>query len=55
MRSFFNDVENYSIEMKSVLNQEFWRKTEKWEFEQKIIKKNRSYFRFKPLSWDGAV
>lgn len=50
---FFNDLEDYSIERKSAVNQEFWRKMEKWKFESKLAGENRSHFRFKPLSWDG--
>ena len=36
VRSFFNDLETCSVEMKSAGNQQFWRRREKWEFEWKL-------------------
>jgi hypothetical protein len=52
---FFNDLEDYLFERKSVLNQESWRKKEIGRFEEKVAQKNRSSFRFKALSWDEAI
>ena len=55
VNDFFNDLSDYLFERRSIMDQAFWRKTEKWEFEVKVTRKNRSSFRFKALSWDEAV
>jgi hypothetical protein len=52
VNDFFNDLSDYSFERKSIMNQAFWRKTEKWVFEVKVTQKNSSRFRFKALSWE---
>ena len=53
-RLFFRDLMDYSIERKSAENQEFWRKMDEWEFEGKLVQKNRSYLRLNRFSWAGA-
>ena len=49
---FFKDLQDYWIERKSAENQEYWRKMDEWEFEGKLIRKNRSYLRLNRFSWD---
>ncbi len=51
---FFNDLEDYWIERKGAVEQSFWGKMEKLEFQRKMIQKNGSQFHYKPLSWEGV-
>ena len=54
VRLFLIDIADYSIERRGAENLEIWRKMDEWEFEGKLVLKNRSYLRLSRFSWDGA-
>lgn len=54
MRDFFYDLADYWVEGEAFEKSNFWSKVQKGLFQGRIVKKNGSYFRFKPRLWDGA-
>jgi len=55
VRLFLSNLMDYSIERKGTENLEIWRKMDEWEFEGKLVQKNRSYLRLNQFSWDEVV
>jgi hypothetical protein len=55
VRLFLSNLMDYSIERKGTENLEIWRKMDEWEFEGKLVWKNRSYLRLNQFSWDEVV
>ena len=51
-QSFFDDLTDYRMGREGMRKEEFLGKMEKWASEGKVIEKNGSYFRSKPLSGD---
>lgn len=54
MRDFFYDLADYWADSEAFEKSNFWAKVQKGISEGRIVKKNGSYFRSEPLSWDEA-
>jgi len=52
MRDFFYDLADYWVEAGAFEKSNFWARIQKGLLQGKIVRKNGSYFRFKPRLWE---